>query len=190
MPGPTPPGSQVGLVWRHRVGLAKPIWTSHPDNKGARSARTLGAKPHEPGAAPRKSMPMATHPARGGANGKRGTGSLPHGRQPPLSLCPRRLQRSVNDARANHAPMSPPPVAAGAHPRRNPEPPWPVSCSWPWLIRGKGDIAPIPPATQGGAHQLCGRMKISGRRQWSRLQWLFRSGLFRTPVQPLRGFQM
>ena len=68
-----------GLVWFGDVGgSVKAIWTSQPDNCiGVCWVHTLDAKPHEPGAAPRKSMPLATQPTRSlGANIKRGTGYL------------------------------------------------------------------------------------------------------------------
>ena len=85
------------LVWFGDVdGLVKAIWTSLPEHTGTRVARTLGAKSDGPGAAPRTSMPMATHPAR--KWGKRKTRSFPY--------APGSFNRPVNGSSANHAPMS------------------------------------------------------------------------------------
>ena len=164
-------------------GSVKAIWTSHPDN-GARVARTLGAKSHGPGAAPRTSMPMVAHPARSGANGNRGTGSL-HSCQataafpmPPAASTARQWRKAPITFRCPPPPWRPAPIPAETQSHLGRLYFFPLAPA----NQGQGRPAPIPPTTQGGALQLCGRMKICGGRQWNSFSRLLRNDLFGTPI--------
>ena len=92
------------MVWFGDVERSgKANWASHPEN-GAHTARTLGVKPHESGAAPRKYMPMARTQLAVEQKETGGPDLSAQGRQPPLSLGPWRFQRPDNGARTNPVP--------------------------------------------------------------------------------------
>ena len=174
----------LGLVW---FGDVERFGQSHLDI-APRQRRARG--PHAGCQVPRAGCGTAHVHAYGRAPSSQWGKRKPWHRIPALMSGNRRFPYAPSGFNgpsmaqsANHVPMSTAPMAAGAHPRRNPEPPWPV-VFFPLAPanQGQGRPAPIPPTTQGGALQLCGRMKICGGRQWNSFSRLLRNDLFGSPI--------
>ena len=141
--------------------MVKATSTSLPDNIGTRIARALGAKSRAPDAAPRTSMPVATHPADGGANGKCINGSLRSALataalpMPPAASTARqwRPRQSRSDVDLPPWRKAPIPTVTPSHHAS--------SFSRAWLNGGKGDLHPSPRKPRSAPFRFA-RMRIVG----------------------------